>query len=88
MSKAAEKGKEAKFDKNGCKTVDKNGRIIAKAQHHGSLFYLDCRVAEHAITQQSSDQTVLWHRRFGHLSGIVPAVTGQAYTESRLHPVC
>ena len=66
----AEKEKEAKFDKDGCKIVDKNGRITATAQRHRSLFYLDCRAAKHAtITQQSSDQTVLWHRRFGHLSG-------------------
>ena len=43
-----ERGTEAKFDKEGCKIVDKNGRINAKAQRCGSLFYLDCRAAEHA----------------------------------------
>ena len=32
MSKAAERGKEAKFDKDGCKMVDKSGCIIARAQ--------------------------------------------------------
>ena len=53
VSKATEKGKEAKFDKDGCKIVDKNGRIIATTQRRGNLSYLDCRAAEHAtITQQ------------------------------------
>ena len=70
VSKAAERGKDAKFDQDGCKIVSKSGRIVARAHRRGSLYYLDCRAAERVtITQQSPNQTTLWHRRFGHLSG-------------------
>ena len=69
VSKAAERGQENKFDKDGCKIVDKNGRIIAKAQRHGSLFYLDCRAAELLPSHSSRQISILWHLR----AGIVPA---------------
>ena len=53
----AEREQETTSEKDGCKIVDKNGRIIAKAQCRGNLFYLDCRAAEHpTITQQSLDR--------------------------------
>ena len=31
VSKAAERGKDAKFDQDGCKIVSKSGRIVARA---------------------------------------------------------
>ena len=37
VSKAAESGKEAKFDKNGYKILSAGSRVIAEAQRHGSL---------------------------------------------------
>ena len=70
VSKAAERGKDTKFNQDGYTLVDKSGCIIARAQQRGSLYYLDYRGAERVtITQQSSDHTTLWHRQFGHLSG-------------------
>ena len=70
VSKAAERGKVAKFDRDGCRIVDKRGHVIAKDQRCGSLYHLDCRADEQvAIAQQSSEQTTLWHRRFGHMAG-------------------
>ena len=70
VSKATERGKAAKFDHDGCRSFDEKGQVIAKAQLCGSLYHLDCRADEKvAITQQSSEQTTLWHRRFGHLAG-------------------
>ena len=68
--KAAESSKESKFDKNGCKILSGGGRVIAEAQRHGSLYYLDCRADEQVvISQHTSKRTILWHRRFGHLAG-------------------
>ena len=62
ISKAAERGKAAKFDRDGCRIVDKRGQVIAKAQRCGSLYHLDCRADKQvAIAQQSSEQTTLWH---------------------------
>ena len=70
VSKAAERGKETKFDQDGCRIADGSGRVIATAQRRGSLYHLDCKTAEQvAITHQSSKQTTLWHRRLGHLAG-------------------
>ena len=69
VSKAAENGKTTEFDKEGCKLLSPSGRIIARAHRLGSLYYLDCRVINRAnVSQNKSDQIVLWHRRFGHLS--------------------
>ena len=70
VSKAAESGKEAKFDKHGCKILSAGSRVIAEAQRHGSLYYLDCRADEQAaISQHTSKRTIPWHRCFGHLAG-------------------
>ena len=69
VSKAAENGKTTEFDKEGCKLRSSSGRIIARAHCLGNLYYLDCRVIDQAnVSRSKSNQTVLWHRRFGHLS--------------------
>ena len=69
VSKAAENGKMIKFVKEGCKILDASGRTIARARRLGSLYYLDCGVIDRAnVSKSKSNPTVLWHRRFGHLS--------------------
>ena len=69
VSKAAENWKETKFDQDGCRILTESGRVVARAQRCGSLYYLDCSAGERvSITEHESSETVLWHRRFGHLN--------------------
>ena len=67
MSKAAENGKVTKFNEDGCKILNSDNNLIAKANKVGSLYYLDCEVDEQATVARNESKESLWHRRYGHL---------------------
>ena len=55
VSKAAENGKVTKFNEDGCKILNRDNKLIAKAnkgeqscEGKQSLYYLDCEVDEPA----------------------------------------
>ena len=67
VSKAAENGKVTKFNEDGCKILNSDNKLIAKANKVGSLYYLDCEVDEQATVARNESKESLWHRRYGHL---------------------
>jgi len=68
VSKAAEAGKMAEFNKAGCQILDANKKLIAAATRVGSLYYLDCqsKTTSERVNAAEVKENV-WHRRFGHL---------------------
>jgi len=69
VSKAAETGKMAEFNKAGCQILDANKKLIAAATRVGSLYCLDCQ-SKPCTTRRVNAAEVkenVWHRRFGHL---------------------
>ena len=63
VSKAAEKGKETVFNEKGCEIVSASGTVIAKAQHYGNLYYLDCTSNKQTSSNTETERPVasmLW----------------------------
>lgn len=69
VSQIVKSDMEVIFNKNGCKIVDKNSKIIATGSLINNMFTLDAVpiVKDFACASKFQDNDLeLWHKRFGH----------------------
>lgn len=78
ISKIVKKDKRVIFDKNGCRVLDENNKVVATATEVNGMYKLDaekCSSSPKAenpekscLLSKSADNVDLWHRRMGHLN--------------------
>lgn len=68
VSQMVKKGFRVFFDKSGCKIYDEWENIIATGNLINNMFKLNTISNEYACAANVNQNTMLWHRRFGHAS--------------------
>lgn len=67
VSQIVKNGNEVVFNKHGFKIYNNKHELIATGSLVNNMFKLDVDTANFACTAKNDDDTVLWHRRLGHI---------------------
>lgn len=67
VSAMTKQGKSVLFNENGCRVLNREGKIVATASLVGNMYRLDCDLGSAFVGKLQRVKQDLWHRRLGHI---------------------